>query len=307
MADSMRDIKRRIKSVSSTRQITHAMELVAGAKMRQARIKADARRAYTDYLIDTMHLIAGALKHEERNEFLMPGKGDRDLYSVVTSDKGLAGGFNSNLLKFASEEMAKSGKTAVLPVGSKGLDYFRRRNAEVLGFYVGSSDEADISLASEIGAEVTELFLKGEIEDVFIIYNRFESMISQKPTIVHLLPLTEEELKTKVDEIGRPIEEEVHEETPGCFGDVNVNSMLFEPSASYMISKLIPYYVDNAIYGALLESAAGELASRRMAMENATDNANEILNDLNLRYNRARQGAITQEITEIISGAEAAK
>jgi len=302
----MRDIKRRIKSVSSTKQITHAMELVAGAKMRQARIKADARRAYTDYLIDTMHLMAGALKHEERNEFLMPGKGEKDLFIVVTSDKGLAGGFNSNLLKFAAEQIGKSAKAAVVVAGSKGLDYFKRRNVEVLGSYVGSSDEADLSLASEIGKAVTSLFLQGELEDVFIIYNRFESMISQKPTMVHLLPLTEEELKSKVDEI-ETTAVEAHEERESHFRDMNVNSMLFEPSASYVISKLIPYYVDNAIYGALLESAAGELASRRMAMENATDNANEILGDLNLRYNRARQGAITQEITEIISGAEAAK
>ena len=307
MADSMRDIKRRIKSVSATRQITHAMELVAGTKMRQARQKADARRAYTDYLIDTMNLIAGALKHEERSDFLSPGKGDKDLYVVITSDKGLAGGFNSNLLKFASEEMAKSRKAAVVAAGAKGLDYFNRRNIEILGSYVGKSDEADLDLAAEIGDAVTTLFLEGGIKDVYVIYNRFVSMITQRPSIVHLLPLTEEELQTKEDEIGTPLEEEVHEKRENSFGDLNVNGMLFEPSASYMISRLIPYYVDNALYGALLESAAGELASRRMAMENATDNADEILGDLSLRYNRARQGAITQEITEIISGAEAAK
>ena len=308
MSDSMRDIKRRIKSVSSTKQITHAMELVAGAKMQKARAQADARRAYTDYLIDTMHLIAGALKKEESSEFLRPGKGDKDLFIVITSDKGLAGSFNQNLLKFAASEMEKSaGGAAVIVAGAKGLDFFKRRNYEIIGAFSGESDKPSVELSHEVGNMASEAFLSGAYHDVFVIYNRFVSMISQEPSIVHLLPLTKEELAEKKDEIDTRRRDEIHEVRENHFKDANINFMLFEPSASYMASRLIPYYVDNAVYGALLESAAGELSSRRMAMENATDNADEILADLNLRYNRARQGAITQEITEIISGAEAAK
>lgn len=306
MADSMRDIKRRIKSVSSTKQITHAMQLVASAKLRHARNQADARRAYTDYIIATMHMIARALENEEPNVFLEQSSGKKDLYIVVTSDKGLAGGFNSGLLKFATEAMQQSEEKAVVVCGAKGLDFFKRRNYEILGSYIGNSDEADFAEAAHIGKAATTLFVEGKVGKVYIIYNRFVSVMTQKPTIVRLLPLTADEMQNKADEIdtetanGEYIVEEGLLPNPA-------QCMLFEPSAVYLAAKLIPSYIDNAVYGALLESAAGELASRRMAMENATDNADEIIDDLSLAYNRARQGAITQEITEIVSGAEAIK
>lgn len=305
MADSMRDIKRRIKSVTSTKQITHAMQLVASAKLRKARSLADARRAYTNYIIETMHMIAGALGNEEPNAFLKPNTCEKDLYIVVTSDKGLAGGFNSGLLKFAKEIMDKSKECAVVVAGAKGLDFFKRRNYEILGSYVGESDEASFALASSIGKAATTLFLEGKVGNVYVIYNRFVSVISQKPTIVKLIPLSRDEMMHKGDEIDTDTFTGNVVPSSGTFGDEKVNYMIFEPSASRIAEKLIPSYIDNAIYGALLESAAGELASRRMAMENATDNANEIIDELSLDYNRARQGAITQEITEIVSGANA--
>lgn len=306
MADSMRDIKRRIKSVTSTKQITHAMQLVASAKLRHARNLADARRAYTDYIIETMHMIAKALKTEEPNDFLKPNDCKKDLYIVVTSDKGLAGGFNSNLLKYAMEVMKQSEEKAVLISGSKGLDFFRRRGFEILGSYIGNSDEASFTDAQKIGKAATTLFLEGKVGNVYIVYNRFVSVISQKPAMVKLLPITVDEMENKADDI----------DTATFSGEYSaesketvkaVSNMIFEPDANYFAVKLIPAYIDNAVYGALLESSAGELASRRMAMENATDNADEIIGDLSLAYNRARQGAITQEITEIVSGAEAIK
>ncbi len=305
MADSMRDIKRRIKSVTSTKQITHAMQLVAGAKLRSARNKADARRAYTNYVIETMHMIATALEREETNAFLKSNSCKKDLYIVVTSDKGLAGGFNSNLLKFTAEAMEQSEEVAVVVSGTKGLDYFKRRNYEILGSYIGESDEASLATARSIGMAATTLFLDGKVGNVYIMYNRFVSVISQKPTMIKLLPLTKEEMEKKADEIDtETFTGEYHSET-SLFGEGTTKNMIFEPSAEYLANMLIPAYIDNAVYGALLESAAGELASRRMAMENATDNADEIIADLSLAYNRARQGAITQEITEIVSGANA--
>ena len=305
MADSMRDIKRRIKSVTSTKQITHAMQLVASAKLRNARMKADARRAYTNYVIETMHMIAGALEREEPNAFLKENGCKKDLYIVVTSDKGLAGGFNSGLLKFTAEAMQQSEECAVIVSGAKGLDYFKRRNYEILGSYIGESDEASLSVANSIGKAATTLFLDGKVGNIYIMYNRFVSVISQKPTMIKLMPLSIKEMEDKADEIDTETATGEYRPESGIFGDMQVRNMIFEPSAAYLANSLIPSYVDNAIYGALLESAAGELASRRMAMENATDNADEIIADLSLAYNRARQGAITQEITEIVSGANA--
>ena len=306
MADSMRDIKRRIKSVSSTKQITHAMQLVAGAKLRHARNQADARRAYTDYVIETMHTIARALENEEPNVFLEENSSKKDLYIVITSDKGLAGGFNSGLLKFAAEIMQQSEEKAVVVSGAKGLDFFKRRNYEILGSYLGGSDEASFGTAARIGKAATTLFLDGKVGRVYIIYNRFVSVISQKPTIVRLLPLTISEMQSKEDEIDTETVNGEYRAAQGLL-PAPAQCMIFEPSAVYLAAKLIPAYINNAVYGAMLESAAGELASRRMAMENATDNADEIIDDLSLAYNRARQGAITQEITEIVSGAEAIK
>ncbi len=305
MADSMRDIKRRIKSVTSTKQITHAMQLVASAKLRNARTKADARRAYTNYVIETMHMISGALEREEPSAFFKANGCEKDLYIVVTSDKGLAGGFNSGLLKFTAEAMKQSKECAVIVSGAKGLDYFRRRNYEILGSYIGESDEASLGVANSIGKAATTLFLDGKVGNIYIMYNRFVSVISQKPTMIKLLPLSREELANKADEIDTETAIGEYKPESGLFGNEPAKNMIFEPSANYLANMLIPSYIDNAVYGALLESAAGELASRRMAMENATDNADEIIADLSLAYNRARQGAITQEITEIVSGANA--
>lgn len=309
MPNSMRDIKRRIKSVTSTRQITHAMELVAGAKMRGARQLSEARQAYTDYMIDTLHLMARALDNEEPNVFLKQNGCEKDLFIVLTSDKGLAGGFNSGLLRFASEIMEKSPSYAVIACGTKGAEYFRRNGAEVLASFTDSSDTASLGMAAEIGKKARELFLSKQAGHISIIYNQFVSAISQKPALVHLLPLSPDELATAEDEISLIGKEDgesgINYERTDFFDGINPSFMIFEPSAARIAEKLIPSYVDNAIYGALLESAAGELAARRLAMENATGNADEIIDGLELAYNRARQGAITQEITEIVSGAEA--
>ena len=202
--------------------------------------------------------------------------------------------------------MQQREEKAVAVSGAKGLDFFKRRNYEILGSYIGDSDEADFGNAARIGKAATTLFLEGKVGRVYIIYNRFVSVMTQKPTIVRLLPLTISEMQSKADEIDTETMNGEYKAEEGLLPKP-AHCMLFEPSAVYLAAKLIPSYINNAVYGALLESAAGELASRRMAMENATDNADEIIDDLSLAYNRARQGAITQEITEIVSGAEAIK
>ena len=305
MADSMRDIKGRIKSVSSTKQITHAMQLVASAKLRKTRERADARRAYTKYIIETMHMIANGMDTQGENAhiFIKDNDSDRDLFIVVSSDKGLAGGFNSNVLKYATEKISQlSDNPAVCAVGVKAVDYFTRRRYEIAGSYTGESESPSLTLARNIGNAVTTMFLEQKVDRVFIIYNRFVSVMSQVPDIIQLLPLTGDSLKADmIDTIGLEEGEGIDTEKVNKLKSV----MIFEPDAETLMETLVPKYFDNAIYGALLESAAGELAARRMAMENATDNADELISDLTLEYNRARQGAITQELTEIISGADA--
>ncbi len=303
MAESMRDIKNRIKSVNSTKQITHAMQLVASAKLRKTRSKADARRAYTKYMIECMHIIADGMQVDSQNIFLKNNDAEKDLYIVITSDKGLAGGFNSNLLKFAASEMQKSEKAAVCAVGLKALEYFTRNKAEIAASYVGESENPQLTLARTIGSAVTTMFIEQKVNNVYIVYNRFVSVMSQVPEIVRLLPLADGGMKEtdKVDTVSYTEGLNIDSEKVDSLKAV----MCFEPDVETLADWLIPKYFDNAIYGALLESAAGELAARRMAMENATDNADELIGDLTLEYNRARQGAITQELTEIISGADA--
>ncbi len=302
MAESMRDIKGRIKSVNSTKQITHAMQLVASAKLRKTREKADARRAYTKHIIECMHIIGDGLQTDTQNVYLNENESDRDLYIVITSDKGLAGGFNSNVLKFAYSQIQKSENPAVCAVGAKAIDYFTRRKIDILASYAGESENPSLVLARNIGSAVTTMFLEQKVNNVYIVYNRFVSVMSQVPEIVKLLPVNADDMG-KNDEIDTVSKTEGLTEDKTDISDLKV--MIFEPDAEYLADYLIPKYFDNAIYGALLESAAGELAARRMAMESATDNANELIDELTLQYNRARQGAITQELTEIIGGADA--
>lgn len=305
MAGNMKDIQGRIKSVTSTKQITHAMQLVASAKMRKARERADRRRNYTNYVIDTMHLLAPALGTEEVSPFLRKNDSDRKLYIVITSDKGLAGGFNSNLLKYALASIKDKEKAMMLILGNKGVDFFRRRGFEILDTFTGGSDDAPFNVAEEVAVEATDAFLSGKVGKVDIIYNRFVSVISQKPEKIHVLPLRKEDFVDFEDTVDTAVTTGEQKNESTDIKQMDAKVMLFEPNAAEFVNNLIPQYIKNAVYGAMLESAAGELASRRMAMENATDNADEIIADLSLKYNRARQGAITQEITEIVSGANA--
>ena len=304
MAESMRDIKRRIKSVNSTKQITHAMELVSSAKLRRLRQKADARRAYTTYVIESMHKIAANIQNPV-HPLLKENESNKDLYIVIAADKGLAGGFNSNLLKFAVQEMQDSENAAVVALGLEALEFFKRTDIEIINSYTGKSEHPTPEFGREVGKYATDLFKQGEVANVYIVFNRFMSVISQKPSIVKLLPLAGDDLLNKIDEVDSSNLEGNDTKSDDKPNIDTQPLMSYEPNTDELLDYLIPRYIDNAIYGACLETSAGEQAARRMAMENATDNAQEMIDGLTLKYNRARQGAITQELTEIVNGAQA--
>lgn len=303
MAASIRAIKDRINSVSSMKKITHAMELVSSSKFRRTRERAEARRAYTAYIISSLQTIAAAVDAPQ-NTFLIENGVEKDLYIVITSDKGLAGGFNSNLLKYAQALMNESGRpSAVLAVGNKSAEYFTRRPAiEVLGTYTGKSESPSLEFSTDIANTAMNLYKNKVVGNVYVVYNRFISVISQRPSHVKLFPLTADltEVQDEVDSFGFEFPVSTAPRV-GKSGYI----MTFEPDAEELLEYLVPRYIINAIYGACIENSAGEQAARKTAMENATENADEMIAALSLSYNRARQAAITQELTEIIAGADA--
>lgn len=292
MAGNIRDIKRRIKSVNSTKQITHAMELVASSKLRKARQKAEARRAYFDTMLISMEELA-AKSEGAKSIYLQGSEVKKNLYIVITGDRGLAGGYNGNIIKSVANDIKDKEDAILITIGSKGRDYFSKRGYHILKEYIGISEQPSFYEAKEIGEESIKMFKEGEIGNVYLAYTKFVSTISQKPEFVKLLPLNRQELEEQY----KP--EQNSDEIPLI--------MQYEPSIEGLIGYLIPKFITSTIYGAMIESSASEQGARRMAMESATDNANEMIDILTLHYNRARQAQITQELTEIIGGAEAQK
>lgn len=289
---NIRDIKRRIKSVNNTKQITHAMELVASSKLRKARIKAEARRAYFDTMLSSMQELA-AKSEGTKSIYLQNREVKKSLYIVITGDRGLAGGYNSNIIKSVVNDIKDKDEATLITIGSKGRDYFSKRGYHILQEYIGISEQPSYIDANEIGKEIIRMFQEGEVDQVYLAYTKFISTISQSPEFVKLLPLDREELKVQYEN------HQNKDEIPLI--------MQYEPSIEGLIGYLIPKFVANTIYGAMIESSASEQGARRMAMESATENANEMIDVLTLHYNRARQAQITQELTEIIGGAEALK
>lgn len=285
---NMKAIKRRIKSVESTKQITKAMELVASSKLRKAKEKAENARPYFNALYDTMCEI-----QSENKKFFSPftknGKKGNILLVVVAGDRGLAGGFNSNIIKLAQsriKELTADGKTTVeiMAIGKKSVEYFEKHGFNLLGKYINVGETLTLGLARQISEKIVGPYLKGEFERVEIFYTDFASAISQVAQSKSILPVQIEE---------RP-------KTEG-FSALPI----YEPSAEDVFNMIVPKYISGIIFGAVVDSFASEQAARRNAMENATDNADAILSDLSLKYNRARQASITQELTEIVSGASA--
>lgn len=290
MAENIRDIKRRIRSVNNTRQITKAMEMVSSSKLRRAREGAELGRPYFEKMIETIGDIV-RLTGKVRNPYMEIRQVKNKAFIIITADRGLAGGYNNNAIKIGVAAMDDKDQVSIYALGSRGRDYFQRREYKIIKEYIGISDSPSVENAKEISESVMKLFAEGDVDEVYLVYTKFISTITQDPQILKLLPISYEETE---------VEGKQAKEDNGPKLVVN-----YEPSAESVLRGLIPRFIQNTIYGAMVESAASEQGARRVAMESATDNANEIIDELSLTYNRARQAAITQEITEIVGGAEA--
>jgi len=303
----MQDIKRRIRSVDSTKQITKAMELVSTAKLRKARQRVEENRPYFQKIEE---IIRGIIPHtkELHSPFIEGREIKKAGYIVITGDRGLCGGYNTNAIKKALSDMTEK-EVSVIAVGQKGVNFFRKRGYDLDGEYTSISENPQFSDAKSIGRLAMELFENEMIDEVNLVYTTFISTINHKPTLVKLLPLEEKEVDTE-EEAEKEAEKEAAEKKSGNQGEEEQEQeeiMTYEPSAEEVLSYLVPQYVESMIFGALIEASASEQGARRVAMESATDNAEEMIDDLNLKYNRARQASITQEISEIVGGAEALK
>ena len=281
MAGSMKDIKLRIKSVESTMQITKAMELVASSKMRRAKERVEHSRPYFETLHKTLTEIAAA-DPRARNPYLRRAEIKKTLLIVIAGYRGLAGGYNSNVLRQAQQE---AGDVVVLPIGKRSAEYFVHHEVPLFTQEVLLAADITVGECFQLARRITEGYCKGEYDAVKICYTRFDSMMTQTASTMEVLPLSIEPTEQQKAEARR-------------------SQILYKPSSEEVFRAIIPEYVAGIVYGAVCESVASELAARRTAMDAATKNAGEMIDHLNLYYNRARQAAITQEITEIVAGAE---
>ena len=279
----MKEIKTRIKSVESTRQITKAMELVSSSKFRKAKERAESTKPYFNTLYSTVQDIASNTSNS-KNVFMKNRDVKNVCYIVIAGDRGLAGGYNSNILKAViAHNTLGAGK--VIPIGKKANESFSKRGYEVIDS-IETVENATYEDANRVAQAAMDAYKKGEVDEVNLVYTQFISALSQEPTIVKLLPVT--------------IEPKQGEDVKKAKSAVQ-----YLPSADTVLGYVLPKYVSGSIYGAIAESFASEQAARRTAMESATDNANEMIAKLELSYNRARQAAVTQEISEIVGGAAA--
>lgn len=274
---STKEIKTRIRSMSSTRQITKAMEMVAASKLRKAQARILTSRPYFETLYDAIQDILNA-NDDLSSPYLTKPKSGAKLYLVIAGDRGLAGGYNSNLLKMVCEECDES--TVILPIGKKALDYFRSRDYSMLEQEYMEAEDVSVGDCFTLAKSLCKRYLSGEFSEIHIAYTNFVSVLSQTPASLPLLPLNRFDSGRKV----------------------TAGEVLYEPDSVSVFEAIVPEYLGGILYGALCESRASEQAARRTAMESATGNADEMIADLSLQYNRARQAAITQEITEIVAG-----
>lgn len=279
---SMKDIKSRIKSMESTKQITKAMEMVASSKLRGAQQAAAASRPYFEILYKTMHDIAEA-NTDLTSAYVQPPRGEKTCFVVIAGDRGLAGGYNSNVLKLAMAGM--QGKDAVvLPVGKKATEYFQAHGVPLLNTLYPVAEHINAGECFTMANGLCQEFLKGTFDRVVLCYTNFVTVLTQDAASLPLLPLSI-----------------VTGDKKPAGGKMLT---IYEPSSVAVFQAIVPEYLGGVIYGALRESLCSEQAARRTAMDSATKNAEEMIDDLSLQYNRARQSAITQEITEIVAGAE---
>jgi len=285
---SLKDIKRKVSAVQKTKQITRAMNMVAASKFKAAQVKMDNFRPYASKFMDVLNSLA--LRVENISHPLLAVRDPKRLRIIcMTSDRGLCGGFNTNLIKaterFLREKTAEGKEIALVCVGRKGRDFFRKK-ANIIAQKVDVLSKFDMTLAVSIAEDVMMPFVKEEYDELYLIYNQFINVSVQRPTVVRLFPLPS---------VGQNI-------------DVDSESRLdyvYEPSEEVLLQKLLPMYVHVLIYRALLETSAGENGARMAAMDNATSNCEELIRSLTLKMNKARQAAITAELMDIVGGTEA--
>lgn len=277
---SMKDIKTRIKSVESTMQITKAMELVASSKLRKARERVEKARPYFTALYKTLTDVA-ASNTDFSSVYLAQRPVKKIGYVLIAGDRGLAGGYNSNMFKLFERHKGEK-DVCVIPVGKKAVEFCKRRNIEIITERYALVESITMSSCEEIGSIMSELFKDGSVDEFYIGYTTFVSMLSQRPEMMQVLPIAG--INPDDEEKSRTV-------------------TLYEPDCEELFDLIVPQYVSGLTYGAVTESWASELSARRTAMDSASKNAAEMVNNLSLQFNRARQAAITQEITEIVSGA----
>ena len=287
---TLRDLKRQIESIKNIAKVTEALQTVSAVKFRKAENRVKKARPYAENVEEMMRDVA---KGASGSSPLLAGREVRRVaICAVTADRGLAGGFNAQVLRRTTRLRNEvDGEPVQVASGRKAVAFFRFRRVELAEVYTGFSDSPTYEQAREIGAALTGLFEDEEADEVYLVYNRFESALTQRPIVTRLLPVARDE----------------EEDEEGGDGDGSVAASYFEyvPDAATVLRKLVPRYVETMVWQALLESAAGEHGARMTAMKNATDNANDLAKDLTLQMNKARQAQITQEILEIVSGAEA--
>lgn len=281
MAGSMKDIKLRIKSVESTMQITKAMELVASSKLRHAKQRVEQSRPCFEVLHQTLADIA-ASNTDFSSPYTVARPVKRTCYVVIAGDRGLAGGYNTNVFKAAAAHM-QGRDCCVLPVGKKALEQYQRQGVDILSREFAQAEDVSVGHCFTMARTLAKGFLDGEFDEVYVVYTNFVSMLTQTPAVLRLLPLN----APKRTEPGPR------------------QLILYEPDCESVYNAIVPEYLAGLVYGALCESVASEMGARRTAMDAASKNAGEMIDTLSLHYNRARQAAITQEITEIVAGGEA--
>ena len=275
---STKEIKNRIRSMESTKQITKAMEMVAASKLRRAQAQVLSSRPYFEILYSTINEIVDN-NSDFTSAYLVKRPVKKSLYVVIAGDRGLAGGYNSNILKLVYAEM--QGKNAtVLPIGKKAVDFFRARKMPMLSADHMVAEDIGVGDCFTIAKTVCKAYKEGQFDEIFVGYTNFVSVLSQTPATLQMLPLLRQETSRAA----------------------SGSDILYEPGSVEVFDAIIPEYVGGILYGALCESRASEQAARRTAMDSATQNADEMIADLSLKFNRARQAAITQEITEIVAG-----
>lgn len=282
---SMRDIKRRKSSIQSTQQITKAMKLVSTVKLQKSKRRAMDARDYFSYMYRTVQSMlkkAGTIQHP----FITPREGSKKAVIMITGNRGLAGGYNSNVIKLITRGELKKEDLIIYTLGSKGREAMARYGYELAEDYSEMIENPEYIDAMRLSANLLSAFKQGEIGEIYLAYTHFKNTVVHEPVLMKLLP----------------VEAGDEEETEDSANEVPMN---FEPAEQEALDLIIPKYVTSLIYGGMVESVASENGARMQAMDSATSNAEELVDKLTLQYNRARQGSITQELTEIIAGANA--